>query len=121
MPPPTQAASIAAWRDEDHVRRTRDLYRARFDAVLPVLGEVLDVARPAGSFYLWAGTPIDDERFCRELYRRQHVTILPGSYLSRPTSAGDPGRNRVRLSLVASLEDCVEAAERIRDFCRELA
>ena len=121
MPPPTQAASIAAWRDEDHVRQTRELYRARFDVVLPVLGEALDVARPAGSFYLWAGTPIDDERFCRELYRRQHVTVLPGSYLSRPTAAGDPGRNRVRLSLVASLEDCVEAAERIRDFCRELA
>ena len=60
MPPPTQAASIAAWRDEDHVRQTRKLYRARFDAVLPMLGEVLDVARPAGSFYLWAGTPIDD-------------------------------------------------------------
>lgn len=120
MPPPTQAASIAAWRDEDHVRQTRKLYRARFDAVLPMLGEVLDVARPAGSFYLWAGTPIDDERFCRELYRQQHVTLLPGSYLSRPTAAGDPGRNRVRLSLVASLEDCVEAADRIRHFCCEL-
>jgi N-succinyldiaminopimelate aminotransferase len=120
MPPATQAASIAAWRDEDHVRQTRERYRARFDAVLPVLGEVLDVARPDGAFYLWAGTPIDDERFCRELYRRQHVTLLPGSYLSRPTAAGDPGRNRVRLSLVASLDDCVEAAERIRHCCREL-
>jgi N-succinyldiaminopimelate aminotransferase len=118
MSPAVQAASIAAWNDETHVAAARARYRARFDAVLPLLEDVLDVQRPDGAFYLWAGTPIDDERFCRELFARQHVTLVPGSYLSRATERGDPGAGRVRISLVAPLPDCIEAAERIRVFCR---
>jgi N-succinyldiaminopimelate aminotransferase len=44
--------------------------------------------------------------------------VLPGSYLARDTATGNPGRGRVRISLVASLEDCVEAAHRMRRYCR---
>ena len=120
MGPPIQQASIAAWRDETHVVANRELYRQKFDAVLPILSDVLGVARPAGSFYLWARTPIDDQTFCRDLFASQHVTAVPGSYLSRPTPDGDPGTDYIRLSLVAELETCVEAARRIRSFCHDL-
>ena len=58
----------------------------------------------------------DDERFTRELFERKHVTVLPGSYIARDTAAGNPGRGRVRISLVASVPECVEAAQRIRDY-----
>ena len=54
MSVPTQLASIAAWNDEEHVRANRDLYRAKYDAVLDILSPVLDVQRPDGGFYLWA-------------------------------------------------------------------
>jgi N-succinyldiaminopimelate aminotransferase len=103
LPPPTQAASVVAWDDETHVAANRTLYREKFDAVLDLLAPVLDVARPAAGFYLWPRTPVDDEAFTRELYRRENVLVLPGGYLSRSAHGVNPGRGRVRLALVAPL------------------
>jgi len=120
MPVQTQLASVAAWNDEAHVKANRDLYREKFDAVLAILDGVLDVQRPDGGFYLWAKTPIDDETFTRELFAREHVTVVPGSYLSRAVDGSNPGAGRVRMALVAPLAECVAAAERIRDFVKSL-
>ena len=120
MPVQTQLASVAAWNDEAHVRANRDLYREKYDAVLDILGGVLDVQRPDGGFYLWAKTPVDDTTFTRELFAREHVTVVPGSYLSREVNGINPGAGRVRMALVAPLAECVEAAERIRRFVRSL-
>lgn len=117
VPVHTQRASLPAWQDEAHVVENRRLYREKFAAVVPLLGEVLEVAPPAGGFYLWPEVG-DDEAFARGLFAQEHVTVLPGSYLARDTASGNPGRGRVRISLVASLEDCVEAARRIQRFCR---
>ena len=117
MPLYAQRASAPAWNDEAHVVANRALYRAKFDAVLPLLGEVLDVERPAGGFYLWPAVG-DDEAWTRGLHAAHNVTVLPGSYLSRDGHGGNPGRGRVRISLVASLDDCIEAARRIVDFVR---
>lgn len=116
MPVQTQLASIAAWNDEAHVRANRDQYRAKYDAVLEILQPVLDVQRPDGSFYLWARTPGDDTSFTRELFAREHVTVVPGSYLSREVNGNNPGAGRVRMALVAPLAECIEAAQRIRQF-----
>ena len=120
LPPPTQAASIAAWNDEEHVRANRDQYRAKFDAVLEILKPVLDVEKPEASFYLWPKTPQDDESFAGELYASQNVLVLPGSYLSRDAEGINPGRNRVRIALVSSLSECTEAAQRIRNYVESL-
>ncbi|MDR0279981.1 MAG: succinyldiaminopimelate transaminase [Paucimonas sp.] len=117
MPVQTQLASIAAWNDEAHVRDNRDLYREKFDAVLEILAPVLDVQKPDGGFYLWAKVPgNDDAAFCRDLFEQQHVTVVPGSYLSRDVDGVNPGAGRVRMALVAPLAECVEAAKRIRAF-----
>ena len=116
MPVQTQLASIAAWNDEAHVRTNRDLYREKFDAVLEILSPVLDVQRPDGGFYLWPQVEGDDAAFCRDLFAQEHVTVVPGSYLSREVEGFNPGAGRVRMALVAPLAECVEAAERIRDF-----
>jgi N-succinyldiaminopimelate aminotransferase len=115
MPPPNQAASIAAWQDETHVVDNRARYREKFAAVAPILGEVMKVDVPPAGFYLWPEVPSDDREFARDLFATQHVTVLPGQFLSRPTPDGDPGYGRVRIALVAPLADCVEAAGRIRD------
>src|SRR5690606_13726581 len=120
LPPPTQAASIAAWGDEAHVRENRARYRERFDAVLDILDGVLDVRRPDAGFYLWPATPRDDESFCRELYARENVLVLPGRYLSREAHGVDPGAGRARIALVAPLEQCIEAARRIRRYVESL-
>ena len=116
---PVQHASIAAWRDEAHVRDNRTQYREKFDAVLPLLTPVLDTSRPDASFYLWARVPGgDDEAFTRELFAKAHVSVLPGRYLAREAHGSNPGAGCVRIALVPSKADCVEAARRIVEVCR---
>jgi N-succinyldiaminopimelate aminotransferase len=118
MPPPVQFASIAAWNDETHVLDNRNLYRQKFAAVLPILREVMPVDMPEAAFYLWPEVD-NDERFTRELFERQNITLLPGSYIARPMADGtNPGRGRVRISLVAKVPECIEAASRIREFVK---
>ena len=116
MPVPTQLASIAAWQDEEYAARNRRLYQEKFERVLPILAACLEVARPDGAFYLWPDVRGDDERFVRDLYASQAVTVLPGSYLARAGSEGNPGAGRVRISLVPPVDQCIAAAQRIREF-----
>jgi N-succinyldiaminopimelate aminotransferase len=137
MAVPTQLASVAAWREDGHAVENRRLYQEKFARVLPILRSVMKVEKPAGAFYLWPDIGGDDERFTRELFARKNLTVLPGSYLARDsaapqaagasggsrgvagTGASNPGAGRVRISLVAGVPQCIEAAERIRDFVRE--
>ena len=120
MAPPVQAASIAAWGDEEHVRDNRAQYRRKFAEVTPVLAEVLDVRLPDAGFYLWAGVPGGgDRRFARELLAQYNVTVLPGSFLARECGGRNPGGGRVRMALVAQTAECLEAAHRIADFVRK--
>ena len=116
MPPPTQAASTRAWQDEAHVVHNRSLYREKFSAVIDILHPVLDLTVPGGGFYLWPETPVDDCDFARGLLAQHNVTVLPGSYLSRTAHGANPGKNRVRMALVAPIEDCIEAAQRIKSY-----
>ena len=120
MPPPFQAASIAAWQDEAHVHDNRRLYVEKFAAVLEILAPVLDVDRPDAGFYLWARTPGDDAEFARGLFAEQNVTVLPGSYLSRVAHGVNPGSGHVRMALVAPVAECIEAARRIRRYIENL-
>jgi N-succinyldiaminopimelate aminotransferase len=120
MPPATQAASISAWNDEDHVAHNRELYREKFDAVLEILSPIMEVEMPEASFYLWVKTPIADTEFARLLFEQENVTVLPGSYLGRDTATGNPGANRIRMALVAPLEECIDAAKRIRSLIENL-
>jgi N-succinyldiaminopimelate aminotransferase len=113
MPMHHQLASIAAWDDEQHVIKNRVLYREKFAAVLEVLEGHLNVGMPDAGFYLWPETPIGETRFARELYAGENVTVLPGCFLARDAGGINPGQNRVRMALVAELDQCVAAAQRI--------
>jgi N-succinyldiaminopimelate aminotransferase len=131
MSPAVQAASVAAWGDEEHVIDNRRQYREKFAAVTPLLAPVLDVALPDAAFYLWAGVPASfegrfpglsaDEAFARELLAQYNVTVLPGSYLARSVAGVNPGAGRVRMALVAEPAECLEAAGRIVRFCQDNA
>jgi N-succinyldiaminopimelate aminotransferase len=120
LPLPTQWASVAAWSDEDHVRENRALYREKFSAVLEILEGSLQLQQPQAGFYLWPRTPVSDTEFAAGLYAQQHLTVLPGSFLGRDGGDGNPGEGHVRLALVAPLDQCVEAAQRIRRHCEAL-
>ena len=98
----------------------RRLYWQKFETVVPLLAEVTEVEMPQAGFYLWLETPIDDVEFAKQLYQQYNVVVLPGSLLAREAHGTNPGRNRVRIALVASLEECLEAAQRMRDCIAEL-
>ena len=129
MSPVVQAASIAAWNDEAHVQANRALYRAKFAQVTPLLSGVLDVALPDAGFYLWAAVPAarsddasgglgDDIAYARDLLAQYNVAVLPGSLLARQAHGSNPGQGRIRMALVASVDECLEAAQRIVSFTK---
>lgn len=120
MPVQTQIASIAAWNDEEHVAQNRAYYSEKFRRVIDILNPVLPVEQTDAGFYLWVETPVDDETFAQQLFAQQNVTVLPGSYLSRTVDGINPGKNRVRMALVAGVDECVEAAHRIRAYAESL-
>ena len=120
MPVQHQLASAAAWSDEQHVKINRTLYRAKFDAVLDILGDCMNVSRPDAGFYLWPETPINDTDFAVQLFAQQHMTVLPGQYISREVNGFNPGENRVRMALVAPLQECIDGALRIKTFINGL-
>ena len=120
MNPAVQAASLAAWKDEDHVVDNRRLYREKFMEMARVLRTKLEIRVPEGGFYLWVKTPINDIEFARKLYRHYNVLVLPGSYLAREARSVNPGASFVRIALVPNLDECVEAAKRINDFLYQL-
>jgi N-succinyldiaminopimelate aminotransferase len=120
MSPVFQAASAAAWRDEEHVGANRKMYAAKYRAVLPLIVPPLATNMPEGGFYLWIRTPISDTEFARQLYGSYNVSVLPGSYLAREANGANPGENHIRVALVAPLDECVEAARRIASFAATL-
>ena len=124
LSPMFQTASVVAWKDEAHVRENRALYVSKFSTVTPMLAEVLDVRLPDAAFYLWANvarTGLSDTEFAARLYADYNVTVLPGSYLARDAHGANPGSGFIRIALVADVDECVEGARRIVEFCRSLA
>lgn len=111
-----QAASEAAWQDEAHVRENRRLYTAKFAAFYDIVNPVLPLNKPQASFYYWMKTPIDDQEFAVRLLREMNVTVLPGSLLAREAHGINPGKGYVRIALVSSLQETIDAAQRIRNF-----
>jgi len=122
MSPMVQRASAVAWGDEAHVVANRELYRTKFAQVMPVLSKVLDVTLPDAAFYLWAAIPghTDEVEYARGLLAQYNVNVLPGRLLAREVHGHNPGAGRIRLALVASVDECLEAAHRIVSYTESL-
>jgi len=120
MNPAIQSASIAAWNDESHVEENRRLYAEKFAKVVTLLAPALPVSRPYAGFYLWVRTPVADTTFAQQLHRDYNVSVLPGSFLAREARGVNPGEDFIRLALVASLDETLEAARRIAEFTQKL-
>jgi len=110
-----QMASIAAWKDEAHVIENRRLYREKFAAFFERVNPVLPLTMPQAAFYFWANVGGDDTVFARELYTATGITVLPGSYIGRDAHGVNPGRGFVRMALVSTVEEGIEAARRLQD------
>ena len=120
MPWHVQQASALAWQDEDHVIENRAVYRSKFMSTQSMMSRTFGADVPAGAFYYWPDVGMDDELFATELYRRENITVLPGKYLGRQSEGFNPGRDRVRIALVAPEEDCVNAIRRLCNAVEEI-
>src|SRR6266542_4667931 len=116
MAPAVAAASIAAWNDQTHVRANRAKYAEKFARLAPRVAAVYPAAQPDAAFYLWAHVAENDAEFARRLYAEKALTVLPGSYLAREADGVNPGRGYVRIALVAELDECAEAVDRLVRF-----
>ncbi|MBF0094026.1 MAG: aminotransferase class I/II-fold pyridoxal phosphate-dependent enzyme [Alphaproteobacteria bacterium] len=115
-PLPVLTAATVLWRDEDHVDRSRSLYRAKIDAAERILGGRFGFRRPPGSFFLWLKVG-DGEEAAKALWREAAIRVLPGAYLARPTANGvNPGAGYIRVALVHDQETTEAALRRIRDI-----
>ena len=124
MSPCVQAASTAAWKEETHVAENRRQYQEKFKRIIPILQPVLAFSVPDAAFYIWANvrqhSGLSDTDYAKRLYADYHVTVLPGSYMARTVHGFNPGNDYIRLALVAELEECLEAAQRIAEFSARL-
>jgi len=119
MNPAVQAASIVAWNDEMHVIQNRALYTAKFATITPILQQVwLKTHLPDAAFYLWINTKKDDTEVAKQLYQELNITVLPGSFLAREAHGMNPGKNFIRMALVASTEETIAATQRIKEYLK---
>jgi succinyldiaminopimelate transaminase len=104
-----QRASVVSWGDEAHVEEARALYRAKREALLPVLaGKGLRVTASRAGIYLWAEVEDGSESFAERLLEHG-VVVSPGSFF------GPSGEGYVRFALVPSLDDCRRAAALLQE------
>jgi acetylornithine aminotransferase len=105
-----QRASVAAWSDEAHVARARDVYRGKREVVLGALDALgWRVAGSDATMYLWVEVPAGEssEEFADRLLTHG-IVVAPGVYL------GPSGEGYVRFALVPTVEDCERAATILR-------
>ena len=98
LPMPLQKAAARAWRDEDHVERSRSLYRAKFALADELLSGIEGYRSPTAGFYLWIRVP-DGETAALSLWRDEGVRVLPGAYFGREVEGENPGKNYIRVAL----------------------
>ena len=113
IPGPIDAASVALWNDDDHVKQIRAFYRRNIDTAEQVLGDRFGFYRPEGGFFLWLDVG-DGEQAAQTLWRDAAVRVLPGAHTSRTGDTGiNPGDPYIRIALVEEANTIREACERL--------
>ncbi|WP_374423429.1 aminotransferase class I/II-fold pyridoxal phosphate-dependent enzyme [Paracoccus sp. (in: a-proteobacteria)] len=118
LPLPVQRVSAAAWSDEDHVTASRALYQQKYAIADRVLGNIPGYQPVQGGFFLWLPVPPeigDSEDAAKKLWAEAGIQVLPGTYLSRDGAGGNPGRNFIRVALVASATETEAALNRLKN------
>ena len=110
-PLPLQSAATLAWLDEEHVEKSRKIYKRNFEIAKEILGT--DIAD--ATFYIWLKVP-NAVKFTKKLYKNYNLKVLPGKFLARENSRGkNPGKGFVRIALVENEEKTKEALKRIKE------
>ena len=116
VPGPMQHVAVAAYNDEAHIEKNRELYNAKFDLADQIIGDRYGYKRPAGGFFLW----LDVSKFggsevaTKRLWAEAGVRVVPGRYLAREQADGsNPGADYIRVAMVQDAATTGEALHRI--------
>ena len=109
-PVPLQLASAKAWSDEEHVKKSREVYKKNFE----IAKEILGIEVPNSTFYIWLEVE-DDLEFTKLLFREKNLKVIPGSFLSR----GEFKTKHIRIALVEDEVNTREALTRIKELLQE--
>ncbi|PTV95794.1 aspartate/methionine/tyrosine aminotransferase [Rhodobacter aestuarii] len=114
LPQPIQRVSERVWADETHVEENRALYMQKYADVAEIFSGVNSFRLPDGGFFLWL--PVDDgEAAALKIWRETGVRVLPGAYLAREVNGQNPGKNYIRVALVAPREETQRGLIKLRD------
>ncbi len=116
VPTPAQYVAIAAYEDEAHVEKNRELYSAKFDLADQIVGGRYGYERPAGGFFLWLDVSKQggSEIVTKRLWSEAGVRVVPGRYLAREQKDGsNPGADYIRVAMVQDKTATAEALHRI--------
>jgi len=114
LPLPLQRVAETVWADEDHVIENRRLYAEKYAIADKVFAGVQGYESPQAGFFLWL--PVTDgEEAALKLWKETGVRVLPGAYLARDTDVGNPGKNYIRVAMVAPKNEMQRGLELIRD------
>ena len=119
VPLPIQMASAEVWADEAHVVENRALYQAKFELADRILGNMPGYRSPEAGFFLWIKVA-DGEEAALEIWRKSGIRVLPGAYLSQDTEAGNPGKDYIRVALVAELDEIERGLTAIKEVLEPL-
>lgn len=114
VPLPLQRVAERLWADEEHVVENRALYQAKFRDAAAVFSGHQGVTLPDGGFFLWMPVA-DGEEAAKKLWVETGVRVLPGAYLSQTVNGYNPGKEYIRVALVAPAEETRRGLEMIRD------
>lgn len=104
MPLALQRVSASVWADEAHVVENRRLYAEKYTVADSIFADVPGYKGPEAGFFLWLQVE-DGEAATLRLWQETGVRVLPGSYLSRDTDGENPGKNYIRVAMVAPINE----------------
>ncbi|ATX64735.1 aminotransferase class I/II-fold pyridoxal phosphate-dependent enzyme [Roseinatronobacter bogoriensis] len=114
LPAPLQHVAAAAWNDEKHVNRSRALYQQKYALADRIFAGVDGYQGPEAGFFLWL--PVEDgEAAALHLWKQTGIRVLPGAYLSRDSGDLNPGKQFIRVAMVAPIDELEEALRRLRN------
>lgn len=118
VPLPIQRVSAAVWSDEHHVAENRALYREKYALADQIFADLPEYFAPQGGFFLWLAVPPaigTGEDAAKKLWLETGIQVLPGAYLTREAAGLNPGRDFIRVALVASANETRTALIRLKN------
>ncbi|RLC48942.1 MAG: LL-diaminopimelate aminotransferase [Candidatus Cloacimonadota bacterium] len=115
-----QLSAIAALKDEHHIRKLRIELKKKMKIMNKAFKSIgLPNNRPDGSIYLWQKIPDNYTavEFAKTLLEPNIAIITtPGLWLAETVDNINPGNDYIRLALVPSIDECKNAAKRLKMY-----